>query len=805
MNSKTADKNHSVLFFTVEGMTCATCVNRIEKVLGKKPGIGSVNVNLASERAETTFDPNVVTVKSILESVENAGFSVPRETTEYEIQGMTCAACSTRLEKVLARLPGVVAASVNLATEKAAVTWPSGAGDDESVMTAVEKAGFKALPADIPAERRALAEMDIAIAARRDAIVLAGSVLLTLPFMIQMLLSWGGVEWTMPGWVQLALATPVQFIAGARFYRSAWGALRGLSANMDLLVAIGTSAAYGLSLYMLADEVAHVGHFYFEASASVITLVLLGKVMEGRAKRSTTAAIRALMALRPETANVIRDGDETQVPAESVRAGDVTRVRPGERFPVDGVILRGRTQADESLITGESMPIAKDEGDTVTGGAVNGDGLVEVEATTVGAESAIARIVRLVESAQATKAPVQRMVDKVASVFVPAVIAIAAISYFKDIFIGWPQADAIIVAVSVLVIACPCALGLATPTAIMVGTGRAARHGILIKDAESLELAHRVNTVVLDKTGTLTEGRPILDRIVSLTDGGEDDLLRLAAVAQGGSEHPLARAVIEAAKGKGMATGMPDSFQAIAGKGVAAMVGGRDLLIGSRRLMMETGIETASEEARAQSMEDEGLSVIWVAEKNPRQRLLGFISVGDAIKDTAMEAVRLLADAGIETVMLTGDNNRTARSVASRLGIGRVVAEVLPEHKAQEVERLRSEGRVVAMVGDGVNDAPALAAADIGFAMGTGSDVAMHTAGITLMRGDPRLVIAAISVSLATHRKILQNLFWAFIYNVIAIPVALMGLLSPAVAGAAMAMSSVSVVTNSLLLKRWRP
>ncbi|MCW9040153.1 MAG: copper-translocating P-type ATPase, partial [Rhodospirillales bacterium] len=595
------------------------------------------------------------------------------------------------------------------------------------------------------------------------------------------------------------------FIAGARFYRSAWGALRGLSANMDLLVAIGTSAAYGLSLYMLADEVAHVGHFYFEASASVITLVLLGKVMEGRAKRSTTAAIRALMALRPETANVIRDGDETQVPAESVRAGDVTRVRPGERFPVDGVILRGRTQADESLITGESMPIAKDEGDTVTGGAVNGDGLVEVEATTVGAESAIARIVRLVESAQATKAPVQRMVDKVASVFVPAVIAIAAISYFKDIFIGWPQADAIIVAVSVLVIACPCALGLATPTAIMVGTGRAARHGILIKDAESLELAHRVNTVVLDKTGTLTEGRPILDRIVSLTDGGEDDLLRLAAVAQGGSEHPLARAVIEAAKGKGMATGMPDSFQAIAGKGVAAMVGGRDLLIGSRRLMMETGIETASEEARAQSMEDEGLSVIWVAEKNPRQRLLGFISVGDAIKDTAMEAVRLLADAGIETVMLTGDNNRTARSVASRLGIGRVVAEVLPEHKAQEVERLRSEGRVVAMVGDGVNDAPALAAADIGFAMGTGSDVAMHTAGITLMRGDPRLVIAAISVSLATHRKILQNLFWAFIYNVIAIPVALMGLLSPAVAGAAMAMSSVSVVTNSLLLKRWRP
>ncbi|MBL6933043.1 MAG: copper-translocating P-type ATPase [Rhodospirillales bacterium] len=788
----------------VEGMTCATCASRIERVIAKLPGIDQANVNLATEHANVSFDPAVVCAAEISAAIVRAGFRVPPQTYEIAIEGMTCASCSGRVEKALGKLAGVNSAAVNLATEKATIYVETGVAGPADLIRAIEKTGFGARLITGDDAQFAAEERQAKARARHDLMVFTGAALLTAPFMVQMVAMLAGRDFTLSPLVQLLLATPVQFVAGARFYKPAWAALKAGSGNMDLLVVLGTSAAYWLSVaMMMSPELGADGHLYFEAGAAVITLVLLGKLLETRAKRGTTAAIRALMDIRPETARVLRDGAEVEVPSTLVLSGDVVIVRPGERLPVDGEVIDGVSQCDESLITGESLPVAKGIGDPVTGGAINGEGLLRIRTTTVGAQSALARIINLIQSAQATKAPVQRLVDKIAAIFVPAVVAIAAVTFGGWMLMGNVDTPtAIINAVTVLVIACPCALGLATPTAIMAGTGSAARFGILIKDAEALERAHRIDTVVLDKTGTLTEGRPSVRDIVAL-DGDKDNLILLAASAQQGSEHPLAHAVLDYAP-KGDLKSLK-AFKSHPGRGLEAELDDITLLIGNRRLLSDEGVVFDAVEDDAVAFEEGGATVMWVATRLPEIRLLGLIAVGDSIKANAAAAVKHLKSQGIEVVMLTGDNARSAAKVARDVGIERIIAEVLPEDKAREVDSLRAGGRTVAMVGDGINDAPALAAADVGIAMGTGTDVAMHTAGITLMRGDPELIAAAIGVSGATYSKIRQNLFWAFIYNIIGIPLAAAGMLSPVIAGAAMAMSSVSVVSNSLILKRWKP
>ena len=630
---------------------------------------------------------------------------------------------------------------------------------------------------------------------------------LSLPLVVPMLASLFDVHAMLPGWLQWALATPVQFWLGARFYRAGWRALRAGTGNMDLLVAIGTSAGYALSVYLLLTAApGEPPHLYFEASAVVITLVLLGKWLELRAKRQTAGAIRALQALRPERARLLRGGVEQEVPVDAVRTGEELIVRPGERIPVDGVVLAGRTHVDEAMLTGESLPVPKQAGSQVIGASVNGEGVLRVRATAVAAEGTLARIIRLVESAQARKAPIQRLVDRVSAVFVPVVVGIALVTALAWGILGGDWTRATLHAVAVLVIACPCALGLATPTAIMVGTGVAARHGILIQDAPALEVTHAVRMVAFDKTGTLTEGRPALVACHALPPLREEALLALAAALQQGSEHPLAKAVTRAAAERELALAAAENVSALPGRGIAGTVGGQPMHLGSRRLMEELGCDLAALRPIADALEHDGRTVSWVASTAGGQsRVLGLFGFGDALKTTAASAVMRLHGLGIRTAMLTGDNARAAASVARVLGIDRVEAEVLPADKAEAVERLRVGTGKVAMVGDGINDAPALAAADVGIAMATGTDVAMHTAGITLMRGDPALVADAVDISRHTYAKIRQNLFWAFAYNVIGIPLAASGLLSPVVAGAAMALSSVSVVSNALLLRRWRP
>ncbi|MGE5506372.1 MAG: heavy metal translocating P-type ATPase [Actinomycetota bacterium] len=787
------------LSLPVRGMTCAACSTRLEKVLGRVDGVAEASVNLAAERADISFDPARTGAQALAEAVAKAGFSVPDEKIELAIGGMTCAACSTRLEKVLARLPGVSAASVNLAAERAEVTAPAGAVAAADLVAAVARAGFRATVVTSAADELGREEQEHERESRQGLVRLALSALFTLPLVGQMVLDLAGLHVLLPAWAQMALATPVQFWIGWRFYVGAWKSLKGGAGNMDVLVALGTSAAYGLSAWHVAAGDGGHGNLYFEGSAVVITLVLLGKWLEARARRSAAGAIRALMKLRPDTARVERDGSLVEVPAASVAVGDVVVVRPGERLPVDGTIAEGDSQLDESLVTGESLPVARGPGDTVVAGAVNGDGLLRIRATRVGAESTINRIIRMVQGAQASKAPVQKLVDKVSAVFVPVVVAAAAVSFLGWWLVGGDMERAFVAAVSVLVIACPCALGLATPTGIMVGTGVAARHGILIKDAEALERAHHAQVAVFDKTGTLTEGHPAVAAVVA-TDGDDGGLLRLAASAQQGSEHPLARAVLAAAEGTALSP--VSEFRGLPGRGLQATIEGRALLLGSGRLMAEQGVDTSALAERAGAEEGQGRTVMWLAEAG---RALGLISVADPVKPTAAEAVAAIKALGVEPVMLTGDNPRAAAAVADAVGIKHVVAEVLPEDKAAEVAKLKAGGRTLAMVGDGVNDAPALAAADIGIAMGTGTDVAMQAAGLTLMRGDLRLLPQALSVSRATYAKIRQNLFWAFVYNVVAIPAAAAGWLTPVIAGAAMAMSSVSVVSNSLWLKRWRP
>ena len=716
-----------------------------------------------------------------------------------DIEGMSCASCVGRVEKALQRVPGVSAATVNLATETAQVTTDANV-TVEALLHAVEDAGYHA---HLPAPAGAAAPTSPQIDRERRAVVIAA--LLSLPLVLPMLAQPFGAHWMLPGWIQLLLTTPVQFWLGARFYRAGWNAVRAGSGNMDLLVAIGTSAGYGLSVYELVRHAGHdAGHYYFEASAVVITLVLLGKWLEGRAKRQTSAAIRALQALRPDTARVRRGDRVSEIAIGQVVIDDVVLVRPGERVPVDGVVLEGATHVDESMLTGESLPVSKQINDRVTGGSINGEGLIAVRTAAIGAETALAKIIRLVEDAQAAKAPIQRLVDRVSAVFVPVVLLIALAT-----FAGWwiyngDVQTAIINAVAVLVIACPCALGLATPTAIMVGTGVAARHGILIKDAEALEIAHRVTAVAFDKTGTLTVGKPVLVDAVA-SDGDRGHLLQLAAAVQAGSEHPLARAVIDAAVAEQLPPLPAGNARALAGRGMAATVEGRELQLGSTRLMQEMGIDLAPLRARASELEAAGRSVSWLAVSGDTVQLLGLLAFGDQVKDSARVAVAALQALQIHTVMITGDNRGSADAVATSLGIDRVLANVLPGDKADAVNALKQEHAVVAMVGDGINDAPALAAADVGIAMATGTDVAMHAAGVTLMRGDPALVAQAIDISRRTYRKIRQNLFWAFIYNIVGIPLAALGLLNPVVAGAAMAFSSVSVVSNALLLKRWKP
>ncbi|NER61059.1 copper-translocating P-type ATPase [Pseudomonas sp. MAFF212428] len=725
---------------------------------------------------------------------------MPTSTTlELQIGGMTCASCAGRVERALNKVPGVQRVSVNLANERAHVEL-LGQPDSTPLIAAVTQAGYSA---SLPQAGAA----DPADAARRlhsERWAVGLAVLLALPLVLPMLLQPFGIHWMLPAWAQFVLATPVQFILGARFYIAAWKALRVGAGNMDLLVALGTSAGYGLSLYEWARASAgSMPHLYFEASAVVIALVLLGKYLESRAKRQTASAIRALEALRPERALQVVDGQERDVPISALRLQDLVRVLPGERFPVDGEVIEGQSHADEALISGESLPVPKQPGDRVTGGAINGEGRLLVRVLALGTETVLARIIRLVEDAQAAKAPIQKLVDRVSQVFVPAVLVLALLTLVGWWLAGAPLETALINAVAVLVIACPCALGLATPTAIMAGTGVAARHGILIKDAEALERAHAVNRVVFDKTGTLTSGSP---RIVHSQAVGCDasELLQLAGALQRGSEHPLAKAVLDACAENHLPVPAITDSQALTGRGIAGHLEGRDLALGNRRLLEESGLQAGALAANAQAWEAEGRTLSWLIERGAQARVLGLFAFGDSLKPGAEQAVRQLAEHAISSHLLTGDNRGSAKVVAQALGISDVYAEVLPADKAATVLELKKTG-VVAMVGDGINDAPALAAADIGIAMGGGTDVAMQAAGITLMRGDPRLVPAALDISRKTYAKIRQNLFWAFIYNLIGIPLAAFGLLNPVLAGAAMALSSVSVVSNALLLKTWKP
>ncbi len=778
----------------IQGMTCASCAARVEKVLRQLPGVTEASVNLATEIATVAGDTDMASVQR---AIEKAGFSVPTESCTLDISGMTCASCSARVEKALNKVPGVFDASVNLATEQATVKLAQGASA-AALIAAVERAGYGA---QLP--KTAGAAPAASTRALPDWWPVALAIMLSLPLIAPMFASLFGARWMLPGWLQLALATPVQFWLGARFYRAGWKALRAGSGNMDLLVAVGTSAAYGLSLYLL---LMHAGtmHLYFEASAVVISLVLLGKWLEARAKRQTTEAIRALQALRPTTARVRLDGVDRDLPIDAIRVGDVVVIRPGERVPVDGEVIEGDSQVDESMLTGESLPVDKQTGDTVTGGAINAQGVLVARTTAVGTETTLARIIRLVENAQAAKAPIQRLVDKVSAVFVPVVMGIALVTFVAWWALGGNVEQAILNAVAVLVIACPCALGLATPTAIMAGTGVAARHGILIKDAEALELAHRISTVVFDKTGTLTDGTPHVAACVAAAGSEANEVLAIAAGLQAGSEHPLARAVLAESAARSVAPHPARAQQALPGRGIAGEVAGASWWLGNHRLMDENGVDTSALDDDAAKLEAAGRSVSWLARAGDRHAV-GLLAFGDAVKPSAAAGVARLKALGIATVMLTGDNRGAARGVADELGLDNVLAEVLPADKAAHVSRLMTAGQTVAMVGDGINDAPALAAADVGIAMSSGSDVAMHTAGITLMRGDPALVADAIDISKRTYAKIRQNLFWAFVYNVVGIPLAAFGFLNPVIAGAAMAFSSVSVVTNALTLKRWRP
>lgn len=717
---------------------------------------------------------------------------------DIRIQGMSCASCVRRIENALTKQEGVFSATVNLATEKASITYADGAVTQDQLLHTIEDAGYKASLVEQDLNREAEEKAEILQSEKLQVIIAA---LLSAPLVLPMLLAPFGIHWMLNGWIQLLLALPVQFVLGARFYRAGWKAVKAKSGNMDLLVALGTSAAFGLSLYQLwLYSHGAGGHLYFESSSVIITLVLFGKYLEARAKQQTSAAIKALQALRPEKALVRREGKEIEIPIEDLTLGEQFIVKPGERIPADGRIVEGVSHIDESMITGESLPVSKEPGDAVTGGSINSDGRLVVEVRALGAESTLARIIRLVENAQIGKPPVQRLVDKVSAVFVPIVLVLAFATFLAWGIVQRDWEEALIYGVAVLVIACPCALGLATPTSVMVGTGVAAKAGILIKDAEALELAHSVTTVAFDKTGTLTEGHPQLVEFLPVAGERRDALGRAAAV-QAGSEHPLAKALLAAARSEGIGIEVANHVKAIPGRGLEGKIGERIVTIGNRRYMLEKKVDISSVAQEAEAWESRGLTVSYAAEDGLPIGLLGF---SDKVKASAHATIAELHKRGIRTVMISGDNEGSAKRIGKELGIDDVRSQVLPEDKSRIVNELKTGSAIVAMVGDGINDAPALAAAHVGIAMATGTDVAMHTAGITLMRSDPYLVHAALDISRRTYDKIRQNLFWAFIYNIVGIPLAAFGYLSPVIAGAAMAFSSFSVVTNALLLNRWK-
>lgn len=781
---------------TIGGMTCAACSSRIERVLNKQDGV-SASVNLAMEKASIHFDESKTSLKDIEERIEKLGFEVKKAKLDLDIKGMTCAACSARIEKVVNKLQGVQSATVNLPLERGSIEYTEGVISEEEIIARIEKVGFQASPRK--GEKKEISkDQEVARQKRMFLIALAFS----LPLFVMMIdhfypESMILPHWFMNGYLQWALATPVQFYAGLQFYKGAYKSLRGGSANMDVLVAMGTSAAYFYSVWLvLQGEV----YLFFETSAVIITLILLGKLLEARAKGRTSEAIKKLMGLQAKKAIVIRDGIEREINIEDVRIGDVVVVKPGEKIPVDGVVVEGHTTIDESMLTGESIPVDKTIDDEVIGATINKHGSFKFKATKVGKETTLAQIIKVVEDAQGSKAPIQRLVDIISGYFVPVAVLIAILSFVTWYFIiGVSFQEALINFTAVLVIACPCALGLATPTSIMVGTGRGAENGILYKGGEHLERAHKTDTVVLDKTGTITKGEPELTDIVTVNGMDEIELLTLAASVEKGSEHPLGQAIVKGAKDQGLTLINVDDFVAIPGHGLKAVFQGDEVLIGTRKLFRENQISYESLEEEMTRLESDGKTAMLISVKG---QLAGIIAVADQVKESSKEAVLQLKEMGYTVIMLTGDNERTAKAIAKQVEIDVVFSEVLPDEKALKIKELKDQGKKVIMVGDGINDAPALALADIGMAIGTGTDIAMEASDITLMRGDLRSIPEAIKLSRATMRNIKQNLFWAFIYNSIGLPIAAAGLLAPWIAGAAMAFSSVSVVSNSLRLKR---
>ncbi|MCA0455889.1 MAG: cadmium-translocating P-type ATPase [Chloroflexi bacterium] len=814
----------------ITGMTCANCARTVERTLTKIPGVETANVNFATERAQVSFDPSSLKVTDMIERIDKAGYGVAQATIDLPITGMTCASCVRNVERAINRQSGVLGVNVNLATEKATVSYLPGTVRRADLIQAVENAGYGVLdlanvkePED--AERAARqAEID-----RQHRLVLVGAVFTIPLFILSMvrdlvMASAAGSVTAMSGmdmqpvvnpavaWLIWAgwpfvfglLATPVQFLLGRQYIVGAYKAARNRTTNMDTLIALGSSTAYIYSLVVLVaillGKANVVGeHVYFETAAVILLLITLGKLLEARAKGRTSEAIKSLIGLAPKTATLLRDGNEVEVLIDTVIEGDRLIVRPGERIPTDGIIIEGRSSVDESMLTGESLPVNKKVGSKVIGATVNKEGRLVVEATAVGSRTALSQIIRLVEQAQGSKAPIQRVADQVSSVFVPIVLLLAALTFVGWLVIGQAVfTTAMVHAVAVLVIACPCALGLATPTAIMVGTGKGAEMGILFKNSEALENAHRLQIVALDKTGTLTKGQPSVTEIIALNGFAQADLLRLAASAERGSEHPLAEAVVKAAEQEGLKPAQPQSFESLSGRGIRAFVEGHEILIGSPRFIGEQGIPTNAFDETIARLQATGQTAVVVLVDNQPAGILG---IADTLKDESREAVATLQALGLEVVMITGDNQRTAEAIAAQAGIKRVLADVLPGQKAEAIQKLQSGGKKVAMVGDGINDAPALAQADVGIAIGTGTDIAMEASDLTLMSGDLLGVSRAISLSKMTMRTIYQNLFWAFIYNIILIPVAVLGLLVPMLAAGAMAFSSVFVVSNSLRLR----
>ncbi|NLM36901.1 MAG: copper-translocating P-type ATPase [Firmicutes bacterium] len=794
----------------IAGMSCASCAARIEKSLRKLEGVRQANVNFPLEQATVEYEEELVNVEKFREVIKRLGYDpvepAPEGKVTLKIGGMSCAACAARIEKKLNSLDGVTKAAVNLATEQAVVEYDPAQVKVAELLKVVAALGYQAARAEEVSRDREKEAREKEIRRLRKELII--SAVLSSPLLLAMLLSLAGIDLSFlhNEYFQFIIATPVQFGLGFRFYKNAYRALRAKSPNMDVLIAMGTSAAYFFSVYNGFFAPAKPGmmmkELYFEAATVIITLILLGKYLEAVAKGKTSEAIKKLMGLQAKTARVIRNGEEVDLPISEVEVGEIIVVRPGEKVPVDGKIIEGHSAIDESMLTGESLPVEKKAGDPVVGATLNKYGTFKFEATKVGKDTVLAQIIKLVEEAQGSKAPIQKIADQVSGVFVPVVIGIAALTFLLWSLVAGDLTAGIVNAVSVLVIACPCALGLATPTAIMVGTGKGAESGILIKGGEHLEMAYKINTVVFDKTGTITKGQPEVADILPLGGLGAEQILRLAAIAEKNSEHPLGAAIYEKGKTEYGSLPDPEQFTALPGRGIKAVVEGKEIYLGTRKLMAEQEIALGASEQAISKLEDEGKTAMLMAVE---QKLVAIIAVADTVKETSKEAIAELRRMGIAVYMITGDNRRTATAIGKQVGITNVLAEVLPEHKAEEVAKLKKEGRVVAMVGDGINDAPALATADIGMAIGTGTDVAMEAADITLMRGDLLTIPAAIRLSRQTMRKIKQNLFWAFIYNTIGIPFAALGLLNPIIAGGAMAFSSVSVVTNSLSLKRFNP